>query len=645
MGARKGSVLLLAAMFAIAMVPATGGAPSTRAPTAASLTLPAFASEAEFEALLERWRAQAQRQRAQHRKVALMAPGTSAPMAPPMPAPAAEASTLDSVAATGPAAEPESITNVQTEGVDEGDIVKAHGGYLVVLRRGRLFTIRIGGDALQPVSTVPAHGPDVDPSGTWYDEMLLGDGRVVVVGYSYARGGTEIGLFDLDAQGGLRYRATYQLRSNDYYSARNYASRLIGHKLVFYTPLHLNAYRLDPGDFMPALRRWHVASTPADFKRILPATRIHRTGTELELEDGVALHTVSICDLAQAPMRCESTAVLGPPGRVFYVSGDAVYVWATPRRHGDGAHDGNRRRNASSVFRIPLDGSAPAGLRASGSPIDQMSFLQRDGHLNVLVGSDADGEGMWAADGRAGALALLRVPLSAFGDGRGAARPADYRALPGPDNDHSVQNRFIGDWLVYGAGQGWRHAPASQAAYAVRYTGGTPQRIALGHGIERIDALGRDAVLVGNRDGDLHFTSVRLGEAAAHPTSVFVQRDAAQGDQRTHGFFYKPEANAADAGTIGLPIVRGDNSAAVLYLRNQALRLSRHGTLEAASRDRRDDGCVASCVDWYGNARPIFLGGRVFALLGYELVEGETDARGLRERRRVDFSPSAPVAR
>ena len=27
-------------------------------------------------------------------------------------------------------------------------------------------------------------------------------------------------------------------------------------------------------------------------------------------------------------------------------------------------------------------------------------------------------------------------------------------------------------------------------------------------------------------------------------------------------------------------------------------------------------------MDWYGNARPIFIGDRTFALLGYELVEG-----------------------
>ena len=58
----------------------------------------------------------------------------------------------------------------------------------------------------------------------------------------------------------------------------------------------------------------------------------------------------------------------------------------------------------------------------------------------------------------------------------------------------------------------------------------------------------------------------------------------------------------------------------------------------------RNDQCQASCVDWYGNARPIFLGGRIFALLGYELVEGRMASRGwpgerIEELRRVSFAP------
>ncbi|HEX7295337.1 MAG TPA: beta-propeller domain-containing protein, partial [Pyrinomonadaceae bacterium] len=128
-------------------------------------------------------------------------------------------------AAATPAAEPlaeaskaksddESVTNVQHAGVDEGGIVKVHGDHLVVLRRGRLFTVAIGDGALKPISTVDAFGPDMDPSGTWYDEMLVSGDTIVVIGYSYQRGGTEVGLFNIDPAGQRSYRSTYHLRSN-----------------------------------------------------------------------------------------------------------------------------------------------------------------------------------------------------------------------------------------------------------------------------------------------------------------------------------------------------------------------------------------------------------------------------------------------
>ena len=48
-----------------------------------------------------------------------------------------------------------------------------------------------------------------------------------------------------------------------------------------------------------------------------------------------------------------------------------------------------------------------------------------------------------------------------------------------------------------------------------------------------------------------------------------------------------------------------------------------------------------SCIDWYGNARPFFLGGRVFGLIATELVEADLTGGKVTERRRVDLT--APV--
>ncbi len=61
--------------------------------------------------------------------------------------------------------------------------------------------------------------------------------------------------------------------------------------------------------------------------------------------------------------------------------------------------------------------------------------------------------------------------------------------------------------------------------------------------------------------------------------------------------------------------------------------------LDASAGASNNDGCRASCVDWYGNSRPLFIRSRVLALMGYELVEGRVDGDGIVETRRVNFSP------
>jgi hypothetical protein len=603
-------------------------------------TLQAFASEQEITDLFKRWAEEHQRrQRADRRSADQAVPASPAPaVGALMSAPAAKAE------AAG-AKEQDSITNVQHAGVDEGGIVKRHGDYLVILRRGRLFTVKVGDNDLAPVSVADAFGSGIDPRGAWYDEMLISGGTIAVIGYSYARGGTEIGLFEISSSGRLSYKATYHLRSNDYYSSRNYASRLTGSRLVFYTPLYLNPWGGDPWGSFPALRRWRPGVTPAEFRPIAPATRIYRTDEEIDPYQGVALHTVTVCDLARPELDCESTAVLGSPGRVFYVSGGSVYVWTTPGRRFRGTA---APAPASALFRIPLDGTAPTALKVAGSPIDQFSFLEGgDGHLNVLLRAQGRGEGMWAAEADAGDYALLRVSLASFSDGRDAAPAAGYKPLPRPDG-HAIQNRYVGSYLLYGTGAGWNRAQRmlSSQVYAVRYAGDAKaQEIPLAHGVDRIEALGANAVVIGSDGRDLHFTSLRLA-AAATPLDRYTRKDAAQGETRSHGFYYKPEDD--DAGYVGLPVIGGNRaasrqlrreSAAVLFLRNQSLRLTELGALDSRPEAGANDGCRASCVDWYGNSRPLFLGNRVFALLGYEIVEGAVAGNALTETRRITFSP------
>jgi hypothetical protein len=547
----------------------------------------------------------------------------------------------------------ESITNTQEAGVDEGGIVKMRGDILVVLRRGRLFTISTRNGKLRPLDSVEAFPPGVDPQRDWYDEMLITGNRVVVIGFSYARGGTEINRFRIDDNGTLSFEDSHHLKSDDYYSSRNYASRLIGTRLVVYTPFYLPRDAADSRGWVPGLRRWKGAADKGGFEPIASAPQIYAPPSlHRSPSMSSAFHSVTECDLAARRLTCTSTGALGPAGRTFYVSQKAVYVWLLQPPLG-GANSGSAD---AMLYRLPLDRSAPSAMRVRGAPTDQFSFREdwSEGLLHVLLRGEGGGDAMWNPEITAGTVSLLRVSLRDFNDGDQEAPRRAYRIMPHPASDGlAFQNRFVGDFVLYGTGAGWGGDDGPSTLVAANVRGGSFSIIPLPHSVDRIEAMGRDAVVIGSDGESLHFRAVELINGGRPQLGDAYNMDGfAQGETRSHAFFFKPEtpSNALlpDAGVIGLPVTRGDqpqygqlpkSSAAITFLRRSAGKFSRLGELGAREEADTDDGCQASCVDWYGNSRPIFVGNRTFALMGYEIVEGEVGPRSIRETRRVSFAP------
>jgi len=542
----------------------------------------------------------------------------------------------------------ESITNTQEAGVDEGGIVKQRGNLLVILRRGRLFTVSLAGGAMRPVASIDAFPPGVSGRDDWYDELLIHGDRVIVVGYSYARGGTEINRFRLDAAGRLRFEDCHHLKSNDYFSSRNYASRLIGSRLVFYAPLYLD-WRDDPLEALPGISRWRAGGAAARFRPIATSRQIFiapamRRRAEV-LPD--TLHSVTSCDLAADALDCSAVALLGPSSRTFYVSANAVYVWTSG---GDDYRGRGSRAPPAFLYRLPLGGGAPSAIAVEGAPVDQFSFQEESGAmLNVLVRAEGLGDAMGGPESSGGRVALLRLPVGAFNDGSTAAAASRYRRLPEAGGDSwSFHNRFVGDRLLYGGGAFGEGSEGATLVVAP-VAGGPASVLPLAHAVERIEALGGDALVVGgNARQGLGFTAVDLRGPRARLGDVFTLPAAAEGETRSHAFFFRPTAPDGASGIVGLPVGRPvgpayerffGSAASMLFLLRSERRFADGGMLEAHVEGTVDDGCRASCTDWYGNARPIFLGGRIFALLGYELVEGRIDRGRIREIGRISFAP------
>lgn len=618
-----GIVLLVGATLFGLTLQAQLDAASSAGVASSANGLAAFQSDADLRAFLDRVR--------RNRRVVLydFAPpgidGASVPM---------------ETTASAQAREP-GITNTQESGVDEGGIVKTYGDMMIILRRGRLFTVSLSNGTMRPIDSINAFPPGVSGQDDWYDELLISGDRAIVVGYSYARGGTEVNRFRIGPDGRLTFEDAYHLRSNDYYSSRNYASRLIGTRLIYYTPLYLG-HEGGPLDALPGVRRWRGPAS-GTFRRIADAGQVY-IAPALRRGDGSgisALHSIVSCDLAAAELDCDATAVLGPESRTFYVSPSAVYLWI--------AGEGPRTEPSAQIYRLPLDGSRPTAIGARGMPTDQFSFREDGGaRLNVLVRAEGGGDSMGRPEATEGGVALLQVPLSAFGDGAREAARDLYRDLPNPGpNAWNFQNRFVGDYVLYGGGPFGDGTPAWLHAAQVRGRG--VFSLPLRHAVERIEVLGGDALVVGATSNSLGFTGIELAD---RPTAgaPFIQNGAAQGENRSHAFFFRadPGSPSGANGILGLPVSRAvdpsysrffGSAAAMLFLRRFDRGLSPAGEIAANIAGTTDDQCLASCTDWYGNARPIFWRSRVFALLGYELVEGRLENGQIRETGRVSFAP------
>ncbi len=517
----------------------------------------------------------------------------------------------------------ETITNNQEDGVDEGGIVKNVGGSLVVLRQGRLYVVDVAGAAPVLVDSMRVARSDALNKSVWYDEMLVKGDLVYVVGYRYGapgaaydfRGATEVDSFRI-VNGKLTRLRSMFLESNDYYSGKNYASRLTGGKLVFYMPHHVGRR----GAELAYPRVLH-ADESGSFGAIGPIFGALDVTTSLVKPRYAAFHTVVQCELpTTGAFDCHARSVLGSSWREHYVTGEAVYLWAS-----------------SHVYRFDFASLDVTAHRATGAPVDQFSFRKGESELFVAVNAPTDPQKPW---GEATA-SLLRLPLAAF-DKQGGQAAVTGVAL-GPQGTRLGMNRFVGDTLVAGVqlpstgSAGGYDQPGGELVARDPLTGAESR--APISGLVRLEPLGEGRVvaMTSSTAGlaiDTFATSnvtASLGHAALDGIR--------QGEGRSHGFFFKPDAAGTGAGMFGYAVVNDPARGAAWGWGNGIsnigfFRVGAAGNLATAgivSAGTATTHCETSCIDWYGNTRPIFLGQRTFALMGSELsevVQGEAFTKG-----------------
>ena len=243
--------------------------------------------------------------------------------------------------------------------------------------------------------------------------MLISGNTIVVIGYSYARGGTEIGLFEISRDGSLalqvhvppalqRLLLVAQLREP---ADRHQAD------LLYAAPsesVERESVRAVPGDAALAAGRH---GRRFQTHRAGDAHLSHRRGAR-PVPGRRAAHRD---DVRPREARARLQQHRGDGARRDACSMSPTSRCSSGRRRG--AAPAPRGRRGSAVFRIPLDASAPSALKAAGSPIDQFSFLESDdGHLNVLLrGSGARRRHVGRRTQRRAARAHARAAIELLG--------------------------------------------------------------------------------------------------------------------------------------------------------------------------------------------------------------------------------------
>lgn len=559
-----------------------------------------------------------------------------------------------------------SITNNQEAAVDEGGIVKRKGNNLIVLRKGKLYSIHIGAQLTKTDEI------DLQPEGwkheAWYDELLVYNNILVVIGFSYENDSSEYVFFELDGAGKFSRKGAYLVSSGDYYSEKNYAGRLVGDKLIFY----IENMEFD----------FEEENTPYDRKFLSPFTaRIDEFGNADEAYPLFSHHdiyspvltsryvqftTVVICPINLERFSCTAKSILGAEMESYYASSDAYYFWMRGSEWNiDYAAIPNNKLKRyarskfyeewppfkySAMYRIPFNNDPIGIVKIKGVPIDQFSFKQGSEHLHILAREGVDERDWFYAEYEQGSTFVASIPLKQFENGISELPEYAFTKIA-EDNDGKKINRFVGNKLVYASDNDEVDEKASTVYVLDMEHPETVTEFLLESEMQQLHPIGKNILLVEyNRDKSTQYQTLAL-ENTIQLVDTYAEPDSKLAESRSHGFFYKPDVDGGMFAMPGFTEVSGrkekegggfyypEDVADMLYTRvTHDLHLHPAGILEGDKTLVWDDeSCDVSCYDWYGSSRPIFWGNRIFALLKYELIEGVREGDVVRELQRIDI--------
>jgi hypothetical protein len=544
------------------------------------------------------------------------------------------------------------ITNNQVAVVDEGDIIKQYKNFLVILRKGRLYSINMGSDdseKLVKIDEINAFSPDWEHDA-YFDEILIDEGIVLVLGFNYDLDSSEIIRFEISEEGYFKYKDNYLIKSSDYYSNENYASRLFNHQYISYIPIQLYT-NISFLEQLPTL-----AKIPDGFTgdvESLKWNNIIGVGDIYYPIQSVldpTLHSYISCPLNKEVLYCNAVGIIGSNSNISFNNGENVYLWMSAwetkaifNRKIDIDYtlydfktknkNEKKYKNVDSlynplVYRISLSNLNVEAIQVEGIPISQFSFHHLKDNLYMYSAIDKN------------KAELFKMPDYLFN------KYASNSALSVRKIDNlpafSSNQRFIDEQFFIGSGV-WDYEEFPMLT-KINITSGKFERLELGHSSNRIEAVNNNALIVGETlNSNLGITIFNTNNKETKQTFLL---DRLEGESRSHAFNFNYIDDYLLTGLTTQSKSKADFeddfyywdeniSSDITYVGGNNNNFEYIGELVSSSLPSKD--CKFSCDDWYGNSRPFFIGERIFALSGDEIIEGGLMEGQIIEITRIDY--------
>lgn len=289
-----------------------------------------------------------------------------------------------------------SDTNVQVEGVDEGDIIKTDGEYIYVLKGNELIIVKAEGANTFVVSRTKIVAEEFksenNGSSEWAQELYISGDKLVVIKtinkweqiktneyYTYnSSDRTVAAVYDVSNK--TRPSLIGEAGQDGYYTS----SRMIDGTLYLVTNYYVyDPQENDPGTFVPCVYRGETGSMIAiDDIRIMPYI------------SSTSYVVVSAIDTSNAETTSVQSVLGG--GYITYMNHENLYVCngkydtieSEPYTADQYTVVDYNNVSATEILRFDLSGGAvtfAAAGTVNGSMLNQFSLDEKDGYLRVVT--------------------------------------------------------------------------------------------------------------------------------------------------------------------------------------------------------------------------------------------------------------------